>query len=43
MLFEIVQEIKTAKFYSILADEVTTHNTEHLTLCTLLVGAKVLY
>ena len=40
MLFEIVQEIKTAKFYSILADEVTSHNTEHLALCTCFVDAK---
>ena len=40
VLFEIVQEIKTAKVYSILADEVTSHNTEHLALCTRLVGAK---
>lgn len=36
----IVQKIKTAKFYSILADEVTSHNTEHLALCTRLVDAK---
>ena len=40
MLFEIVQEIKTAKFYSIIADEVTSHNTEHLALCTRFVDAK---
>ena len=40
MLFEIVQEIKTAKLYSILADEVTSHNTEHLALCTCFVDAK---
>ena len=40
VLFGIVQEIKTAKFYSILADEVTSHNTEHLALCTRFVDAK---
>ena len=37
MSFEIVQEIKTA--YS-LADEVTSHNTEHLALCPRFVDAK---
>ena len=40
LLFGIVQEIKTAKFYNILADEVTSHNTEHLALCTRFVDAK---
>ena len=42
VLFEIVQEIKTAKFYSILADEVTSHNTEHLALCTRFLMPKVI-
>ena len=40
VLFGIVQEIKTAKFYSILADEVTSHNTEHLALCTRFVDCQ---
>ncbi|XP_041362805.1 52 kDa repressor of the inhibitor of the protein kinase-like [Gigantopelta aegis] len=33
ILGDLVQEIKTAQFYSIMADEVTSHNTEQLALC----------
>ena len=33
MLRTIVDELKAAKWYSILADEVTSHNTEHLAIC----------
>ena len=40
ILREIVGEIKAAKFYSILADEVTSHNTEHLALCARFVDSK---
>ena len=29
----IVDELKTAKYYAILADEVTSHKVEHLALC----------
>ena len=29
----IIDEIKQAKLYSIMADEVTSHNTEHLAIC----------
>jgi len=29
----ILNELKSAKFYTILADEVTSHNAEHLTIC----------
>ena len=37
---EIVGEIKAAKFYSVLTDEVTSHNTEHLALCAWFVDSK---
>ena len=30
---KIISEIKQAKFFSIIADEVTSHNIEHLSLC----------
>ena len=40
VLYEIVQEIKTGKLCSILGDEVTSHNKEHLALCTCFVDAK---
>ena len=33
VLHRIVKELKEARFYSILADEVTSHNVEHLALC----------
>lgn len=33
ILRDIVQEMKKARYYSILADEVTSHNTEQLALC----------
>ena len=29
----IIDKIKQAKLYSIMADEVTSHNTEHLAIC----------
>ena len=40
ILCEIIGEIKAAKFYSVLADEVTSHNTEHLALCAWFVDSK---
>ena len=33
ILCKVVDEIKAAKFYSVLADEVTSHNEEHLAIC----------
>ena len=30
---KIISEVKKAKFYSIMADEVSSHNEEHLPLC----------
>ena len=33
VLRTIVDELKAARWYAILADEVTTHNTEHLAIC----------
>ena len=30
---KIAQELKEAKFFSVLADEVSSHNTEHLAVC----------
>ena len=33
ILSKLVKEIKAAKFYSIMADEVTSHNKEELALC----------
>lgn len=33
ILRDIVKEIKVAHFYSICADEVTSHNTEQLAIC----------
>ena len=29
----IVQAVKQARFYSIMADEVNSHNSEHLAIC----------
>ena len=40
ILNEIIGEIKAEKFYSVLADEVTSHNTEHLSLCAWFVDSK---
>ena len=37
MLHTIVDELKAARWYAILADEVTSHNTEHLAICVRLV------
>ena len=37
VLHTIVDELKAAKWYAILADEVTSHNTEHLAICARLV------
>ena len=39
LLKQIVQEVKEAKFYSVMADEVTSHNCEQLALCIRFVGA----
>lgn len=36
----IISEVKEAKFYSVLADEVSSHNIEHLPLCIRFVDAK---
>ena len=33
ILSKLVKEIKAAKFYSIMADKVTSHNKEQLALC----------
>ncbi len=33
ILADIISEIKTAKFFSVLADEVSSHNIEHLAIC----------
>ena len=33
ILTNIISEVKDATFYSVLADEVTSHNVEHLPLC----------
>ena len=33
VLRNIVDELKAARWYTILADEVTSHNTEHLAIC----------
>ena len=39
ILRDIVSEIVKSKYYSVLADEVTSHNTEHLALCARFVDA----
>ena len=33
ILTNIILEVKDATFYSVLADEVTSHNVEHLPIC----------
>ena len=33
ILMEITSRVKGARFYSIMADEVTTHNVEELAMC----------
>ncbi len=33
ILADIISEIKAAKFFSVLADEVSSHNIEHLAIC----------
>ena len=40
ILRDVVEEIIQAKYYSVLADEVTSHNTEHLALCARFVDAN---
>ena len=37
---KIISDVKKAKFYSILADEVSSHNVEHLPLCLHFVDEK---
>lgn len=32
-VLDVVDEINAALFYAILADEVTSHNVEHLAIC----------
>ena len=36
----IIEEVKKACFYSVLADEVSSHNTEHLPICLRFVDDK---
>ena len=36
----IIEEVKKAGFYSVLADEVSSHNTEHLPICLRFVDDK---
>ena len=33
ILKQILEEVRAAKFYAVLADEVTSHNVDHLALC----------
>ena len=33
MRTNIIEEVKNAEFYSVLADEVSSHNIEHLPIC----------
>lgn len=40
LLRDIVKEIKKAKYYSIMADEVTSHNTEQLAFCVRFVDTE---
>ena len=40
ILANIVSEIKKARFYSVLADEVSSHNVEHLPLCVCFVDSE---
>ena len=40
ILRDILSEIREAKFYSIMADEVTSHNKEQLSLCVRFVDSK---
>ena len=37
---KIISEIKQAKFFSMIADEVSSHNVEHLSLCLRYVGGN---
>ena len=36
----IVEEVKAARFYAVMADEVTSHNVEHLAICCRFVDDK---
>ena len=36
----IIEEVRKAGFYSVLADEVSSHNTEHLPICLQYVDDK---
>ena len=36
----ILDDLNSARFYSILADEVTSHNTEHLAICARFVDSN---
>ena len=40
ILRDILKDIKQAKYYSIMADEVTSHNVEQLALCVRFVDAE---
>ena len=40
ILHNIISELKEARFFSILADEVTSHNVEHLALCARFVDCE---
>ena len=37
---KIVEEVKEAKFYAVLADEISSHNVEHLAVCLRFVDAS---
>ena len=36
----VIDEVKAAKFYAVMADEVTSHNVEHLAICRRFVDEK---
>ena len=40
IILQDLDEIQVAKFYSILADEVTSHNVERLAICAHFVHSK---
>lgn len=40
ILVKLIEEIKQAKYYSILADEASSHNQEFLSLCVRFLDAK---
>ena len=40
ILHDILSDLNTAPYYTILADEVTSHNVEHLAICARFVDGK---